>query len=164
MQPLLCIHAFLGLALATPTKNYNATTSPRVTNIHVSTLSSTNTSSNTPSSSHCQILIENDPWLLSNITYFVPTIPSQNHTTNSTSSPPSISFHFRDPNRGLELETYCYRTLLLPLKRGGGVDDPGTRSYYPCVDGRVRFAYAAGEGGGGEAGGELKVGRVHRDD
>ncbi|KAI7369906.1 hypothetical protein KC354_g1595 [Hortaea werneckii] len=159
MQPILCILALLGLAFAAPTKNYNATTPPTGTNTatitHASILSSSSsTSSSTPSSTHCPILIENHPWLLTNITHFVPSLPSQNHsnsTSSSSSSPSSafISFHFRDTNQGLELETRCFRTL---PKRSE--TNPGT--YFPCEDGRVRFAYVAGE--------ELKVGRVHRDD
>ncbi|OTA34568.1 hypothetical protein BTJ68_06659 [Hortaea werneckii EXF-2000] len=134
----------------------------------------------------CSILIENTPWLLTDITHFTPSLPSQNHTnsttssssysssTNSSSSSPSssipsgfISFHFHDTNKGLGLETRCFRTFP-PRDRHGSseVDDkPGGGTYFPCEDGRVRFAYtAAAEGAAGEGEGELKVGRVHRDD
>ncbi|RMY66874.1 hypothetical protein D0863_08161 [Hortaea werneckii] len=170
MQPLLCILGCLGLALATPTKNYNATTPPTITNTatitHASTLSSSSSSSTShPSSTHCPILIENTPWLLTNITHFVPSLPSQNNSNSNSTSSSSfsaysafISFHFRDTNPGLELETQCFRTL---PKRSE--TNPGT--YSPCEDGRVRFAYAAAAAAAGEGEEEkLKVGRVHRDD
>ncbi|RMY08589.1 hypothetical protein D0867_08986 [Hortaea werneckii] len=155
MHSLLCILAFLGRVLATPTKNYNATTPLTVTApatiTHASTLSSSSGSSSHPSSTHCPILIENTPWLLTNITHFVPSFPSQNHTTSFSSSA-FISFHFRDTNPGLELETQCFRTLPKHSET-----NPGT--YLPCEDASVRFVYAAAEGEE-----ELKIGRGHRDD
>ena len=165
MQLLLYVLAFLGLALATSTNNYNATTPPAVTATatitHASTFSSSTSSSassSAPLSTHCPILIENDPWLLTNITLFHPSPPPYQNHTNSTSSSSSssafISFHFRDTNKGLELETRCFRTFPKHSKT-----NPVT--YYPCEDGRVRFAYAAA---GEEEEGELKVGRGRRDD
>ncbi|KAI7440931.1 hypothetical protein KC336_g2341 [Hortaea werneckii] len=189
MYPLVCIFAFLGLALAAPTTNNTTTTGPTIVTNPTSTTTQASMLSNTtttPSSTPCSILIENTPWLLTDITHFTPSLPSQNHTnsttssssysssTNSSSSSPSssipsgfISFHFHDTNKGLGLETRCFRTFP-PRDRHGSseVDDkPGGGTYFPCEDGRVRFAYtAAAEGAAGEGEGELKVGRVHRDD
>ncbi|RMX84412.1 hypothetical protein D0869_04588 [Hortaea werneckii] len=104
MQPLLCILlAFLGLALAAPTQNYNTTTPPTVTATATTTITHASTLSSSSST------IENDPWLLTNITLFHPSPPPyQNHTNSTSSSYASsafISFHFRDTNKGLELET-----------------------------------------------------------
>ncbi|KAI6869255.1 hypothetical protein KC338_g3583 [Hortaea werneckii] len=179
MYPLVRIFVFLGLALAAPTQNDTTTTTPTIvtnptTGAHTFP---TTTSTNHPSSTPCPILIENTPWLLTNITHFTPSFPSQNHTTNSTtttttpSSSPStpsafISFSFHDTNKGLELETRCFRSLP-PRDRHSGseVDDkPGGGTYFPCEDGRVRFAFTATGAGEGKGEGELKVGRVHRDD
>ncbi|KAI6887113.1 hypothetical protein KC360_g6418 [Hortaea werneckii] len=191
MHPLFRILAFLGLVLAAPTPNDNATSKPTVvvtdptttiTIAHASTLSRTST---VPSSTSCPILIENTPWLLTNTTHFVPSLlPFQNHsnsTTTTTSSSPTrsssssasaalgfISFHFRDTNRGLELETRCFRTLPRYYGSSSEVDPKPGGTYFPCEDGRVRFAYTAataeGKGKGQGEGGMLKVGRVHRDD
>ncbi|KAI6803968.1 hypothetical protein KC361_g478, partial [Hortaea werneckii] len=192
MHPLFCILAFLCLTLAALTQNTNATSTSTVvgtdpttttTIAHASTLSRTSTS--TPSSTPCPILIENEPWLLTNITHFVPSLlPFQNHsnstTTTSSSSSPTrssssssasaalgpISFHFRDTNRGLELETRCSR--ILPRHFGSSEVEPKSDgTYFPCEDGRVRFAFTAATAAGqGMEGMEdvLKVGRVHRDD
>ncbi|KAI7501084.1 hypothetical protein KC347_g9246, partial [Hortaea werneckii] len=189
MHPLFRILAFLGLVLAAPTPNDNATSKPTVvvtdptttiTIAHASTLSRTST---VPSSTSCPILIENTPWLLTNTTHFVPSLlPFQNHsnstTTTSSSSPTRsssssasaalgfISFHFRDTNRGLELETRCSR--ILPRHFGSSEVEPKSDgTYFPCEDGRVRFAFTAATAAGqGMEGMEdvLKVGRVHRDD
>ncbi|RMY56503.1 hypothetical protein D0863_12954 [Hortaea werneckii] len=184
MYALVGISVFLGLALAAPTQNDNTiTTSTIVTNPTTVSHASPTTTSTTPSSTKCSILIENTPWLLTNITHFTPSFPSQNHTTNSTTTTTAsssssltnssssskssgfISFHFHDTNKGLELETRCFRTLP-PRDRHSSreVDNkPGGGTYYPCEDGRVRFAFtAAGEGEGTK--GVLKVGRGHRDD
>ncbi|KAI7489854.1 hypothetical protein KC351_g1029 [Hortaea werneckii] len=181
MHPLFRILAFLGLALAAPTQNKNATSTPTVVGTDPTTTTRANTLSSTstvPSSTPCPILIETSPWLLTNIAHFVPSLllPFQNHTnSSSTSSSPTrssssasaafgfISFHFRDTNRGLELETRCFRTL--PRHYSSSEVDPkpgGT--YFPCEDGRVRFAYTAGAGQGEGEEEMLKVGRVHRDD
>ena len=191
MHPLVSIFAFLGLALAAPTQNNTTTTTlTMVTNpTTVPHASPSTTTSTVPSSTPCPILIENTPWLLTNITHFTPSFPSQNHsnsnsstTSFSASSPSSspslstssfstsltsrfISFHFRDTNKGLKLETRCFRTL--PRRHSDEVDEkPGGGTYYPCEDGRVRFAYTPTvEGKGeGEGEGELKVGRGYRDD
>lgn len=177
MHSLVCIFAFLGLALAAPTQNNTTTTTPTiVTNPTTGAHTFPTTSTNHPSSTPCPILIENTPWLLTNITHFTPSFPSQNHPTNSTtttttpSSSPSnpsafISFSFHDTNKGLELETRCFRTHPPRDRRSGSEVDnkPGGGTYYPCEDGRVRFAFtAAGEGEGTK--GVLKVGRGHRDD
>ncbi|KAI7489983.1 hypothetical protein KC351_g915, partial [Hortaea werneckii] len=182
MHPLVCTFAFLGLALAGPTQNNTTTTTPTIVanpTTGAQTFSTTTSTSTTPSSTPCPILIENTPWLLTNITHFTPSFPSENHTnsTNSTTAPSSssltnssssssasgfISFHFHDTNKGLELETRCFRTFPPHDRHSTSeVDDkPGGGTYYPCEDGRVRFAYTAA----GQGEGELKVGRGHRDD
>ncbi|RMY97651.1 hypothetical protein D0864_04686 [Hortaea werneckii] len=181
--------AFLGRALAAPTQNTTTftTTPTMVTNPStVPHVSPTTTTTAISSSTPCPILIENTPWLLTNITHFTPSLPSENHpnstfTTTSSFSPSSsasgfISFSFADTNSGLELETRCFRTLLPPRRdrHSSSEGNPnGGGTYYPCEDGRVRFAYtaatASGEGKGegkgeGEGEGELKVGRGYRDD
>ncbi|KAI7533991.1 hypothetical protein KC343_g19075, partial [Hortaea werneckii] len=108
---------------------------------HVSpTTTTTAISSSTP----CPILIENTPWLLTNITHFTPSLPSENHpnstfTTTSSFSPSSsasgfISFSFADTNSGLELETRCFRTLLPPRRdrHSSSEGNPnGGGTYYP---------------------------------
>jgi len=91
----------------------------------------------------CDALLENIPWTIRNLTAFEPAegCPDSGY----------ISFHFCDVNPGLELETWCTRTVAAGSNES--VIDPGT--YYSCDGNEVRFIYS---------GDELQVERAYSDD
>lgn len=138
MHLITCILPLLtSLALAAPPPHgYNSTTSISAP----STATATATASASPS--NCPVLLENTPWLLTNLTAFDPS-PGHNGSF--------ISFHFCDTNPGLELETTCSRRL----NRFSSKSPVDADTYYACDDETVRFVYA------GES---LTVKRAFRDD
>ncbi|KAH9841241.1 hypothetical protein Tdes44962_MAKER07853 [Teratosphaeria destructans] len=75
----------------------------------------------------CTTPSDTRPWILSNITAFYSTTP------NTT----AFTFHFTDPNAGLELDTDCACHFNTTTASG---------RYYGCEAGEVEFAVSSGTG------------------
>ncbi|KAF2771090.1 hypothetical protein EJ03DRAFT_45234 [Teratosphaeria nubilosa] len=92
----------------------------------------------------CTTLSDTNPWILSNITAFY---------SSTTTHQSYITFHFTDPNEGLELDTACaYYTPTAAGDESAGLADG---SYHACESEEVEFAYS-------RAG--VEVQRVYEDD
>ncbi|KAM0717069.1 hypothetical protein Q7P37_006921 [Cladosporium fusiforme] len=91
----------------------------------------------------CNALIEQTPWLITNLKVFVasPESPSSS----------SLSFHIVDANPGLEFETNCEITM--PIGTGARPDQ--AEGWHPCEVGHVYFLFQPGE---------LQVKRGYKDD
>jgi len=82
-----------------------------------------------PTTKRCDALIEQSPWIVTNLVAFEAAATSQNESR--------ISFGFCDTNKGLELDTNCSRTVA-PGSRQSIVDG----AYYTCENDDVRFIWS----------------------
>lgn len=81
---------------------------------------------------HCQALIEDHPWTLSNLA--VVNAPADSPIASS------ISFNFCSTNPGLQLETQCNYSMAI----GSGARPEQAGGYHACGNATVRFRYAVG--------------------
>ena len=92
------------------------------------------------SSASCTALVENEAWIITNLTSFE---AAPGHDGSF------VSFHFCDTNVGLELDAECSRTV----SAGNSCIDPN--NYYQCDNNNVRFIYS---------GTSLRIERAYVDD
>lgn len=80
--------------------------------------------------------IEGDSWIIKNLVVFAAAAPKPDATTQQ--HPVSfMTFEFHDNNKGLKLQTSCYRE-----SSTSAIADPN--NYYACENVNVRFKFDGG--------------------